>query len=69
LHPEGGYCSECEDYEDGFPPPKEEDDKPKTDVDLDKVMESLKRIEKAVALLAEEALTDVPDPDKKPEEN
>lgn len=74
INPEGGFCAECGDnFEDGenpFPPKKDKpEDKPteKPEGDLDEIMASLKRIEKAVALLAEEALTDVPQPDDTPE--
>jgi hypothetical protein len=64
INPEGGFCEECgDDYEDGFPP---KDDEPKDD--LSKVMKSLERIEKALALLAEEVLTDVPLPEDSPKE-
>jgi hypothetical protein len=61
IDPEGGFCAECgDDFEDE---PTEE--KPPS---MSEVMESLKRIEKAVALLAEEVLTDVPLPEDSPEE-
>lgn len=61
LSPEGGFCAECgDDFEDM---PSEE--KPPN---MDEIMASLKRIEKALALLAEEALTDVPLPEDSPGE-
>jgi hypothetical protein len=67
AHPEGGYCADCEhaEGENPFPPKDDEgdDDKPKDkEPTLQDLMDSLKRIEKAIAVLAEEALTDVPQP-------
>lgn len=61
INPEGGFCAEC--GEEGF-----EEEPAESPSGMDEVMASLKRIEKALALLAEEALTDVPDPDAEPEE-
>jgi len=68
INPEGGFCAECGDDlgEDPFPEKDKPEDEPEGD--LGKIMDSLKRIEKAVALLAEEALTDVPNPDDSPKE-
>lgn len=64
INPEGGYCVECgEDYEEE---PEEKPEKVDAPAGMDKVLESLERIEKAIAVLAEEALTDVPLP---PEED
>ena len=73
VNPEGGFCAECgDDVEENPFPPKDDkpaDDKPKDDSpSLDDVMKSLKRIEKALAVLAEEALTDVPVPEDEPKE-
>jgi hypothetical protein len=67
INPEGGFCADCgEHFEDGFPPEK---DKPEEDpATLEEIMASLKRIEKAIALVAEEALTDVPLPEDSPKE-
>ncbi|HXJ63016.1 MAG TPA: hypothetical protein VNN79_04605 [Actinomycetota bacterium] len=67
LNPEGGFCAECGDHFEDNPFPAE-GDKPAETVSLEDVMASLKRIEKAVALVAEEALTDVPVPEDSPEE-
>lgn len=61
--PDGGFCAECGDSFEEMP-----EEEPKGEVTLDDVMKSLTRIEKAVALLAEEALTDVPNPDDTPGE-
>jgi transcriptional regulator with XRE-family HTH domain len=61
INPEGGFCAECgDDFEDE---PTED-----TPVNMDEVMASLKRIEKAVAMLAEDLLTDVPLPEDEPAE-
>lgn len=63
INPEGGFCAECgDDFEEEMPP---EEDAP---AGLEEVMASLKRIESAVALLAEEVLTDVPLPEDSPGE-
>lgn len=56
VDPEGGFCSECEGLE-------AEDKDP-----MAVVMESLKRIETALAVLAADALTNVPLPDDTPGE-
>lgn len=60
--PEGGFCAECGDeFEDeGTSGPEL--------TGLDEIRASLKRIEKAMALLAEDALTNVPIPEDSPEE-
>lgn len=63
INPEGGFCAECGDDLEGEGPPAED-----KSASLDDVMKSLERIEKAVALLAEEVLTDVPLPEEEPEE-
>lgn len=64
-NPEGGYCAECGDSFEEMP---EETPEETGEVTLDDVMKSLSRIEKALAVLAEEALTDVPLPDDTPGE-
>jgi hypothetical protein len=61
IDPEGGFCAECGDDFEGEPT---EDAAPS----MDEVMSSLKRIEKAVAMLAEDLLTDVPLPEDSPAE-
>lgn len=66
LSPDGGFCAECGD-EAGYEIPDGEKPDEKTP-DLGEVMASLKRIESAVALLAEEVLTDVPLPEDEPKE-
>ena len=59
INPEGGFCAECGDHFEGEEAPPEEG----APADLEEVMASLKRIEKAVAMLAEDLLTDVPLPE------
>lgn len=59
INPEGGFCAECGDHFEGEDGPPEED----APAGLEEVMASLKRIEKAVAMLAEDLLTDVPLPE------
>src|SRR4029077_14899887 len=57
LNPEGGFCAECGEHSEHF------EDAPILDSDRLTVMESsLKRIEGALALLASDALTNVPLP-------
>jgi hypothetical protein len=67
VNPEGGFCAECGEGEhfDDMPADEQPADTPAS---LDEVMASLKRIEKALAVLAEEALTDVPLPEDSPGE-
>jgi hypothetical protein len=67
INPEGGFCADCGEHFEDFPPEK---DKPEGDApaSMDEVMASLKRIEKAVAMLAEDLLTDVPLPEDSPKE-
>lgn len=61
IDPEGGFCAECGD--------EMPDDTEKSQDDRISAMEaSLSRIEKALALLAEDALTNVPIPGDSPEE-
>lgn len=64
INPEGGFCAECGDNleTDEMPEDSGSDDR------MAGIEASLARIEKAVALLAEEVLTDVPVPDDTPEE-
>jgi len=61
INPEGGFCAECGEHFEDEPPTEETGG-------MDKVLASLERIEKAVALMAEEVLTDVPLPEDSPEE-
>ena len=75
MHPEGGYCAECEDEapelatdETPEEEPQEEPEATSTDSRLSSMESSLSRIEKALALLAAEVLTDVPMPEDSPEE-
>jgi len=69
INPEGGFCEECgEGFENPFPPKKPEGEPEEKAPSLDEVMASLKRIEKAVALMAEEIMTDVPLPEDSPKE-
>lgn len=63
TNPEGGFCAEC-----GDEVPFETEEAPVEDDRIAGIEASLKRIESAVALLAEEALTDVPLPEDAPEE-
>lgn len=67
INPEGGFCAECgEDFADA-----PSTDAPPADgapANMDEVMASLKRIEQAVALLAKEVLTDVPQPEDSPQQ-
>jgi hypothetical protein len=62
TNPEGGFCAECGDE------PFEQTETPDGDR-MAGIEASLSRIEKAVALLAEEVLTDVPNPDDTPEDS
>lgn len=65
--PEGGFCAECGDAYEGEPPLPDEkpgEGKPEEKDRLGGIEASLKRIESALALLAEEALTDVPLPEE-----
>jgi hypothetical protein len=61
INPEGGFCAECGEEtsavleSDGY------------DERMNAVEASLKRIEGALALLAADALTNVPNPDVSPE--
>lgn len=68
VNPEGGFCAECGDTFEETEEMPEEMPEESGEVTMDDVMKSLSRIEKAVALLAEEVLTDVPLPDDTPEE-
>jgi len=66
LNPEGGFCADCgehSDHDDGFTAVFESDNDRLTAVE-----ESLRRIEGALALLASDALTNVPLPEDLPGE-
>jgi len=64
INPEGGYCPECgEDWHDILEGTHMEIEDKTLEGRLDFVEGSLKRIEGALALLANEALTDVPLPE------
>jgi transcriptional regulator with XRE-family HTH domain len=68
LNPEGGFCAECGDHSEHseiFEGVLESDG---WDERMSAVESSLKRIEGALALLAEEALTNVPLPEDSPQE-
>jgi hypothetical protein len=68
LNPEGGFCAECgehSDHDEGFTAVLESDG---WDERMTTVEASLKRIEGALALLAAEALTNVPLPADSPGE-
>lgn len=74
LSPEGGYCAECGDSNLENMPEEEmpeeempEEEEPEGDR-MTAIEDSLSRIEKALALLAQEVLTDVPMPEDEPEE-
>ena len=63
INPEGGFCAECGEHDlEEMPEETPDGDR------LSAIEESLSRIEKAVALLAEEVLTDVPLPEDSPQE-
>ena len=64
MNPEGGFCAECGDTPEGFSAVLEADG---YDERLTAMEGSLKRIEGALALLAAEALTNVPLPGDTPE--
>jgi hypothetical protein len=67
MHPEGGYCEECEDHD-----VLENIDIPIEDITLagrlDRFEDALKQIKSVLALLAEDRLTDVPLPSDTPQE-
>lgn len=67
MHPEGGYCAECEDQDqlDLYDLPVEDRTLAGR---LDGLESSLKRVESVLAILAKDALTDVPLPEDAPAE-
>lgn len=68
LSPEGGFCAECGDNFEEDPVPEE---KPESggsvEETLKRIEKSQERIEKALAVLAQEAMTDVPMPEDEEE--